>query len=328
MKIRTSFNRIALATAVTLLAAATGQAYAADPYPTKPIRVIVPFPAGGSTDVIGRAVAQRLSDAIGQSVVVENIGGASTMIGAERVARSAADGYTLLIASSTTFATNPHLFKKMSYSIDDFVGVSMIAKSPLVLAVGPALPVKNLAEFTAYAKARPGQVSYGTTGRGGMSHLTGEMVSNVLGIKMLDIPYRGSAPALTDVMGGQLPLHVDSAATSLPLYKSGKIKVLAITSEKRASAAPDVPTFIEAGYPKMVAYTLIGLFAPAKTPKDVVDKLNAAMKKALASEELLARLSPDATVAQWTTPEQTIDMFKSDRDRYGVMIKAMNIAME
>jgi tripartite-type tricarboxylate transporter receptor subunit TctC len=297
-------------------------------YPNKPIRMVIPFPAGGSTDVIGRSVAQKLGEILGQPIVVQNIGGASTMIGAERVARSPADGYTLLVGTSTTFSTNPHLFKKMTYSLDDFVGISLIAQSPLVLAVAPNAPFSNLKELIAYAMPRPGQVMYGTTGRGGISHLTGEMAGVALGIKMGDIPYKGSAPALTDVMGGQLPIHVDSAATSLPLLNSGKIRVLAITSAQRAEGAPTTPTFVELGYPDMVVATLIGLFAPAKTPRDIVDKVNAAMKKVLEDADLRARLSPDATIAQWTTPEQEIKMFKADRDRFGIVIKAMNIEMQ
>jgi tripartite-type tricarboxylate transporter receptor subunit TctC len=154
------------------------------------------------------------------------------------------------------------------------------------------------------------------------------MAANVLGIKMTDVPYKGSAPALTDVMGGHLPIHVDSAATSLPLLNAGKIKVMAITTAKRAEAAPNVPTFVESGYPDMVVATLIGLFAPAKTPRPIVERLNAAMKNVLANPELLARFRPEATIAQWTTPEEQIRMFKSDRDRFGEIMKTMNIEMQ
>jgi len=326
MKTRRTLIQSAIGTGAALLM--TSAAWGQDVYPSKPIRVVIPFPAGGSTDVIGRAVAQKLSEQLGQNVVVENIGGASTMIGAERVAKSTPDGYTLLIASSTTFSTNPHLFKKMSYSIDDFVGISMIAQSPLVLATAPNAPFSTLKELVAYARPRPGQVAYGTTGRGGISHLAGEMAATVLGIKMIDVPYRGSAPALTDVMGGQLPIHVDSAATSLPLLNAGRIKVMAITTAQRAEGAPNVPTFVESGYPDMVVATLIGLFAPAKTPRPVVDRLNAAMEKVLADQELRARFRPDATIPQWTTPEQQVQMFKADRDRFGKIIKSMNIELQ
>jgi tripartite-type tricarboxylate transporter receptor subunit TctC len=326
MKSRRNLILSAIVTSVALMGAGAG--WAQDAYPAGPIRVVIPFPAGGSTDVIGRAVAQRLSEQLGQPVVVENIGGASTMIGAERVAKSAPDGYALLVASSTTFSTNPHLFKKMSYSIDDFTGISLIAQSPLVLATALNAPFSTLKELVDYARPRPGKVTYGTTGRGGIAHLTGEMAANVLGIKMTDVPYKGSAPALTDVMGGHLPIHVDSAATSLPLLNAGKIKVMAITTAKRAEAAPNVPTFVESGYPDMVVATLIGLFAPAKTPRPIVERLNAAMKNVLANPELLARFRPEATIAQWTTPEEQIRMFKSDRDRFGEIMKTMNIEMQ
>jgi len=305
--------------------AAGGAAQAQEKYPARPIKIIVPFAAGGSTDVIGRAIAQKLSERVGQPVIVENVAGASTMIGAERASRAEPDGYTLLVASSTTFSTNPHLFKRLSTTIDDFVGVSLIAESPLVLATTIKAPFNDLKELAAYAKAHPDHVAYGTTGRGGISHLVGEMTESALGIKMIDVPYKGSAPALADVIGGQLPMHVDSAATSLPLLNSGRIKILAITTEKRAEAAPAVPTFAESGYPDMVVATLIGLFAPAKTPQPIVEKLNAAMKAVLADQELLNRFKPEATVPHWTSPEECVAMFKADRDRFGKVMQALDI---
>lgn len=303
------------------------RALAADPWPARPVRVVIPFSPGGSTDVIGRAVAQRMGGALGRPFVVENVPGASTMVGAERVARSAPDGYTLFVGTSTTFSINPHLYRKLPYAIEDFAPVSLIAKAPLVLAIGPALPVKNLHEFAAYARSRPGELSYGTTGRGSNAHLTGAMIAAALGIRMVDVPYKGTAPALADLMGGSLPVHMSSTDSALPLYKSGKIRVLAITSEQRAETAPEVPTFVELGYP-VVSNTLMGLFAPRGTPRSAIDTLNAAVKRALQAEELLARLRPDATVAEWTTPERALEAFRADREQAGRIIKSTGIALE
>jgi len=286
--------------------------------------MVVPFAAGGSTDIIGRAVAIKMGELLGQPIVMENIGGASTMIGADRVAKSPSDGYTLLVATSTTFATNPHLYKKMTYKIEDFAPISLIAKSPLVLALGLSIPASTLKDFVAYAKARPGQLSYGTTGIGGNAHLTGAMVASALGIKMEAVPYKGSAPALTDVMGGSLPMHFDSAATSLPLYRAGKIRVLAITSERRVEAAPEIPTFTELGYDVSIT-TLIGLFAPAGTPTPIVQKLNATLKRVLSDPDLLARFRPDATIAEWTTPDNELEQFKAAYVQAGKVIQSMGI---
>jgi tripartite-type tricarboxylate transporter receptor subunit TctC len=321
-------GRILFAAALALTALALVPPVHAQNYPTRPVRVIIPFSPGGSTDVIGRALAHRMGDALGQPFVVENVPGASTLLGAERVARSAADGYTLFVGTSTTFSINPHLYRKWPYRIEDFAPVSLIAKAPLVLAVSPALPVKTLQEFAAYARARPGELAYGTTGRGSNAHLTGAMIAAALGISMTDVPYKGTAPALTDLMGGSLLVHMSSTESALPLYKGGKIRVLAITSEQRAQTAPEVPTFAELGYPAVSSYTLMGLFAPGGTPRPIVDALNAAVKRALQAEDLLARLWRDATVAEWTTPERTLEVFRADRDQAGRIIRSTGIALE
>lgn len=303
-------------------------ARANDAYPSKNLRMVVPFPAGGATDVLGRAIAQRLSEQLGKHVVIENVGGASTMIGAERVAKSNPDGYTLLMATSTTFSTNPHLYKKMNYKLDDFIAVTLFAKGPLALAMSPSIPVKTLQEFAAYAKARPGQLNYGTTGRGGNSHLTGIRIAAALGIRMQDVPYKGSAPALVDVMGGSLSMHIDQVSTSLPLHKSGKINVLAVTSDQRPEAAPEVPTFAELGYQQLVIHSLIALFAPAATPKAVVDKLNVASKAVLQGDQVRSHFRPLGTLVEWSTSNQAMEMFRADYMSAGALIRSMKIEME
>lgn len=314
--------------AAVLLIANVSFVRANDPFPSKNLRMVVPFPAGGATDVLGRAIAQRLSEQLGKHVVIENVGGASTMIGAERVAKSTADGYTLLMATSTTFSTNPHLFRKMNYRLEDFAGVTLFAKGPLALAMSHSVPVKTLQEFALYAKARPGQLTYGTTGRGGNSHLTGIRIAMALGIKMQDVPYKGSAPALVDVMGGSISMHIDQVSTSLPLHRAGKINVLAVTSDQRPEGAPEVPTFLESGFPQLVIHSLIGLFAPAATPKMVVDKLNAASKVVLQGDQIRSRFRPLGTLLEWSTPDVEKELFRADYKAAGALIKSMKIELE
>ncbi len=303
-------------------------AVANDAFPSKNLRMVVPFPAGGATDVLGRAIAQRLGEQLGKPVVIENVGGASTMIGAERVAKSTPDGYTLLMATSTTFSTNPHLYKKMAYGLDDFKAVTLFAKGPLALAMSLSVPVKTLQEFAGYAKARPGQLNYGTTGRGGNSHLTGIRIAAALGIRMQDVPYKGSAPALVDVMGGSISMHIDQVSTSLPLHKAGKINVLAVTSDQRPEGAPDVPTFLESGYPQLVIHSLIALFTPAATPKSVVDKLNAASKVVLQGDPVRSRFRPLGTLVEWSSPDMATELFRADYKAAGALIKSMKIELE
>lgn len=273
-------------------------------FPSKNLRMVAPFPAGGATDVLGRAIAQRLGEQLGKPVVIENIGGASTMIGAERVAKSTSDGYTLLMATSTTFSTNPHLYKKMAYGLDDFKAVTLFAKGPLALAMSLSVPVKKLQEFASYAKARPGRLNYGTTGRGGNSHLTGIRIAAALGIRMQDVPYKGSAPALVDVMGGSISMHIDQVTTSLPLHKAGKINVLAVTSDQRPEGAP------------------------AATPQSVIEKLNAASKVVLQGDPVGSRFRPLGTLVQWSTPDMAMELFRADYKSAGALIKSMKIELE
>jgi len=250
------------------------------------------------------------------------------MIGAERVAKSTPDGYTLLMATSTTFSTNPHLYKKMAYRLDDFNAITLFAKGPLAMAMSLSVPVKTLQEFVVHAKARPGQLNYGTTGRGGNSHLTGIRIAAALGIRMQDVPYKGSAPALVDVMGGSISMHIDQVSTSLPLHKAGKINVLAVTSDQRPEGAPDVPTFLESGYPQLVIHSLIGLFAPVATPKPVVEKLNVASKTVLQGDAVRSRFRPLGTLVEWSTPDMAMELFRADYQSAGVLIKSMKIELE
>ena len=245
-------------------------------YPAKPIRLVVPFPPAGPTDVVARLVGQKLSERWGQQGVVENRAGAGGTIGAELVARAPADGYTLLMGSTANMAVNVTLYDKLSYDpVKDFVPVNLAAITPNLLVVNPALPAKNAREFIALAKAKPGTINYASGGSGTPSHLAAELFKTMAGIQMAHIPYKGSIPALTDVIGGQVTLMLDSMPSALPLVKSGKLRALAQTGAKRSAAVPDLPTISESGLPGYEVAGWFGFFAPAGTPRDMVNKISA-----------------------------------------------------
>jgi tripartite-type tricarboxylate transporter receptor subunit TctC len=297
-------------------------------YPSRPIRLIIPFPAGGGTDIVGRLVAQKMSETLKQPVVVENVGGAASMIGAERAARAAADGYTLFLGGANTFAINPHLYQKINYKLEDFAPISMLAKVPMSLDMNKAIPATTLKEFAAYAKSRNDKLNYGTAGPGGTSHLLGVMVAAALGVEMVPVHYRGTGPALIDLMGGQTQVYFDNVASSLPQWQTGQIKILAVSSAERLPIAPDIPTFAESGYPDVVFYNQWSLLAPAGTPKPVIDKLNAAVVQALKSEDVLKYCRDNATLANPTTPEQALVELKADYEGMGRLVKATGIKLD
>ena len=275
-----------------------------------------------------RQIAQKMTDSLGKPVLVENAPGGNTMIAAERTAKAAPDGYTLLIASLTTLSLNPQIYKTVRYKVEDFAPISMMARTPYTLSITPTLPIQNVQEFIAFAKARPGQVFNGTTGRGASNHLLGEMFNLAAGIKTVDVPYKGSGPALTDVMGGQIHMLYDGIATAVPTHKSGRVRVLAVTSEQRSAALPDVPTFAELGYPDMTAYFWFGLVAPAGTPRPVVDRLNEAVKTAFAAEDVKVRLAADGLAGSPGTPEALSAVIKRDAEVWGKAIKAISLSLD
>ena len=244
-------------------------------YPSKPIRLVVPFPPAGPTDVVARLVGQKLAERWNQQVVVENRAGAGGTIGAELVARTAADGYTLLMGSTANMAVNVTLYAKLSYDpMKDFVPVNLAAITPNLMVVNPSLPVANVREFIALAMAKPASINYASGGSGTPSHLAAELFKTMAGIQMNHIPYKGSIPALTDVMGGQVTLMFDSMPSALPLVKSGRLKALAQTGAKRSASVPELPTIGESGLPGYEVAGWFGLFAPAGTPRDIVTKLS------------------------------------------------------
>ena len=255
-------------------------------YPTKPIRLVVPFPAGGATDILARAVAQKLTEVWGQPVVVDNRPGAGGNIGSELVAKSAPDGYTLEMGTVGTHAINPSLYAKMPYDhLKDFAPVILVAGVPNVLVVNPSLPVNSVRELIAYAKANPGKLNFASSGSGTSLHLSGELFKVMAGVEMAHVPYKGSAPALQDLIGGQVQLMFDNLPPSLPQIKAGKLRALGVTTATRAPALPDVPTIAESGVPGFESSSWFGVLAPTGTPPAIIAKLNGEIAKWLSTPE-------------------------------------------
>ena len=295
----------AAATVAGLLATPVqAQTSPAAAYPAKPIRLVVPFTPGGSTDILARAIGQELSRAWGQSVVIDNVPGAGGSIGADKVAKSPADGYTLLMGHIGTLAVNPSLYPKLPYNpVTDFAPVAWVARVPNVLVIHPAVPAKTTQELVALAKARPGQLNYGSGGNGSAANLATEYFKMQTGTSLLHIPYRGTVPAMTDLMGGQIQVLFTGAPAVLGQIKTGQLRALAVSSPTRLDALPEVPTVAEAGYKGFEADQWYGVVAPAATPPDIVRKLNAQINLALASAELKTRLNSEGAIATPTTPE-------------------------
>ena len=312
-------NRWTRLLALTATLAAT--AALAQGYPNKPVKVIVPYPPGGPTDIVARSVAQKLSEQTGQQFVVDNRAGAGGNIGAEAVKSSPADGYTLLVAT-TAHAINKTLFPKLNYDlVKDFVPVSQLTAGPLVIVANPKFAPNNVKELIAEAKARPGEVNFASSGPGQSTHLSAELFSAMAGIKMTHVPYKGSAPALTDTMGGQTAIFFDTMLSAMPHVRAGKLKALAVTSAQRSPAAPDIPTVAEAGLPGYEAIAWNGLLAPAGTPKEVVAKLNAEMKKALELPEIRERFAAQGFAAAYSTPEAYARFIEAEVDKWARVVK-------
>ncbi len=293
----------ALVTVAALVLAPVAGAQA-PAYPAKPIRLVVPFPPGGATDILARAVAQKLTEAWGQQVLVDNRPGAGGNIGSELVAKAAPDGYTLEMGTVGTHAINASLYAKMPYDhVKDFVPVILVAGVPNVLVVHPSVPVNTVAELIAYAKANPGKLNFASSGSGTSIHLSGELFKVMAGVQMTHVPYKGSAPAMQDLLGGQVQLMFDNLPPSLPQIKAGKLRALAVTSATRAPALPDTPTVAEAGLPGFEASSWFGILAPAGTPPAIVAKLNAEIARWLATPEAKEKMLALGANAVGGTPE-------------------------
>jgi len=282
-----------LAACIAIVAALTWQPVRADDFPSHPLRLVVPFPAGGPTDIVARPLAQFLSDELKQQVIVDNRGGAGGSIGADLVAKSPADGYTLLMGTVGTNAINATLYRKLSYDPSkDFTPIALVAAAPVALVVHPSLGVHSMAEFIALAKAKPGTITFGTAGNGTPGHLTGEMFRAATATDLKHVPYRGSAPAVTDLLGGQINAMFDPLQTVLPYVQSGKLLLLGVSSATRSSAAPDAPTFAEAGLKGFEATAWWGVFAPANLPADIATRLNAAIERVVHTDGFRKLLEP------------------------------------
>jgi len=295
----------------------------AQSYPNRAIRLVVPFPAAGTTDILARAAAQKLTEAFGQSVVVDNRPGAAGNIGSDLVAKSAPDGYTLLMGTVGTHAINPSLYSKMPYDhVKDFVPVVLVAGVPNVLVVNPALPVNSVADLIKLAKDKPGQINFASSGSGTSIHLSGELFKTMAGVDITHIPYKGSSPALTDLMGGQVQIMFDNLPSALPQIKAGKLRAIAVTSLKRAPVLPDVPTISESGLPGFEASSWFGVLAPAGTPAPIVARINAEVNKWLQSTDARERLLSQGAEAAGGSPEQFANHIRAESEKWAKVVKA------
>lgn len=301
----------------------------AQAYPAKSVRVVIPWPAGGSNDVVGRIVMQKVSAALGQQFVIDNRGGASGSIGADVVAKAQPDGYTIMV-HSTTHVGNAHLYgKKLAYdTLKDFTGVGMLSAQPGVLTVHPSLPVKSVKEFIALAKARPGQINYSSSGNGSAPHLQMALLISMTGIDITHVPYKGGAPQVTALMAGETQASFATVGTVINHIRNGKLRPLGLGSTKPSKALPGVPNIAQAGVPGYAMSPWIGVFAPAKTPKPVIDRLNAEINKALALPDVIQKLEHSALDPSPGSVEQFNETILVDYEKYGKLIKLTGAKIE
>jgi len=307
------------------LALASTTAFA-QTYPDRPIKLIAPFAPGGATDVLARTMAQGLTEAWGQQVIVENRTGAGGNIGADLVAKSAPDGYTLLMGAIGTNAVNAFIYPKMPYDTErDFAPITQVARVPMLLVVHPSLPIRNVKELIAYAEARPDQLNYASGGVGASQHLAGELFKSMTGVKMVHVPYKGAAPSVTDVVAGQAQLTFGDMVAFLPHAKAGRVRPLAVSTAKRSAAVPDLPTVSEAGVPGYEATAWYGLFAPAGTPPAIVSKLNAESVRILRMPTIAERVANLGAEPVGSTPAEYADFLKAEMARWGKVVRAAGI---
>lgn len=324
LKRRTALG-LAMAAASAL---AMGTAAQAQEFPDRPVTLVVPFAAGGSTDVVARIIGQKMADDLGQQVVVENVAGAGGNLGADRVARAEADGYTILMGTVATHALNPLILKTKPYDPEkDFAPVSLLVLVPNVLVVNPELPAKNVAELVALLKAAPEQYSYASSGNGTPLHLSGELFKKMAGVSIQHVPYKGAGPALNDVIGNQVPIMFDNLPSSSGHIKSGTLRALAVTTKERAPSFPDVPTIAET-VPGYETYTWNALFAPAGTPKEAIDRLNAAAKKALADPTVAEKMKDFSATIVASTPEELATHVTAELAKWGPVVKDANVQLD
>ena len=306
----------------------SGQAATPQNYPTKPIRLVVPFAPGGGTDITARAVAQKLGESWGQTVVPDNRPGANGTIGVDITAKSAPDGYTITMISSS-HAVNVGLYTKLPYDLlRDLAPVTQATSQPYVMVIHPSVPAKSVKEFIAYARSKPGGVNYGSSGTGGIAHLGGALLASIAGIEMVHIPYKGGAPSTMDLIAGQIQMQLGTLLLTGPHIKSGKLRVLAVTTPKRWPGTPELPTMQEAGVPGFAITQWYGMLAPAKTPPAIVNKLSQEISRLLHQPDVKERLAADGADAVGNTPAEFGAHIKSEIDKYGKLVKQIGLRAE
>ncbi len=304
-------------------------ALAQQQWPTRPIHIVVPYPPGGGNDVLARLFAPELSQILGQSVIVENRPGAGGSMGSASVARSAPDGYTLLIINTIPHTAAVGIYPKLPYDpVKDFSAVALVASNPYVIAVNPKLPVKNITELIALARSKPGTIYYGSAGTGSVTHLNTELLKSVVKIDLIHVPYKGGGPAIADLLGGQVQMTTENVFLMMPYFNAGQLRPIAITSLKRSAILPDIPTIAESGYPNFEIIGQFGFVAPAGTPDDVIMKLNSAFNKMVKSPELIKKLNAQGTDPRSGTPEAFQAILQSESTKWLGVIRDANIKSE
>ena len=312
-------------TAVLLACAAQlcAPGVSAQQYPAKPIRYVVPFPAGGTTDILARLVGAKLTEAWGQQIIVDNRPGAGGNVGSEFASKAPPDGYTILGGTVSSHSINTNLYSKMPYHpLRDFAPITLLVMVPNVLVVHPSVPAKSVKEFVAFAKARPGQLRFASAGNGTSQHLSGELFMMLTGTKMIHVPYKGSAPASADLLGGQVELSFENSTIAVPYIKAGRMRALGVTTAKRTGALPDTPTIAEAGVPGFEVSSWQGVFAPAGTPPDIVKKLNTEIVRIIGLPDIQRRLADIGADPVGNTPEQFTAFIKTELDKWQKVVKA------
>jgi putative tricarboxylic transport membrane protein len=314
-----------LALLLAAVALSVGASALAQQYPSGPMRIVVPFTPGGGTDILARLIAQKLNESWGQPVVVDNRPGAAGTVGTAFVAKAAGDGHTLLIVPAG-YAGNPGLYKKLPYDhTRDLAPVSWLASGPLILVVHPSLPAKSVKELIAFARARPGEINFGSSGSGTLPHLSAELFNSMSGIKMVHVPYKGAGAAVTDVMAGRVPVYFMNILQSISLIKAGKLRALGVTTPERTPIAPEIPAIAEAGLKGYDMTNWYGLLAPAATPRDAIAKLNAEVVRILKLPELTNRLADDGMTVVASTPERFAEFLARETDKFTRVIEAAGI---
>ena len=315
--------------AFVILGMAVAAGAGAQNYPVKPIRLVSPYPPGGANDILARIIGQKLGESLGQQIVIENRGGATGNIGAEYVAKAAPDGYTILMGQASNLTINVSLMSKMPYDpVKDLAPVTLVATTPNLLVVHPSLPVRTVKDLVALAKAKPGSVNYASSGSGSAGHLAGELFKRVAHIDMVHIPYKGAAPALTDVVAGQAQLYFTSPISATPFVKGGRLRMVAVTSLKRSPSLPDIPTVAESGYPDFDVVSWWGILTPAGVPKEIIAKLHTEIVKVLALPEIKTKFADQGADVASDTPDHFAAYIKTEIAKWAKLIKELGVKSE